>query len=88
MKQHKRIFIIGHSGAGKGFLAQAVAKKLGWQYLDADFALASSIGRPASEICGKTNSVNNDSKNKNVFMNRNLRGYRSGDFYWGRNSIP
>ena len=53
MKQytkHKRIFIIGHSGAGKGILAQAVAKKLGWQYIDMDFALEPSIGRRASEI--------------------------------------
>lgn len=53
MSQHKRIFIVGHSGAGKGVLAQAVAKKLGWQYLDADFALAPSIGRPVTEIIGK-----------------------------------
>ncbi|NDH08064.1 MAG: hypothetical protein EBY16_00300 [Gammaproteobacteria bacterium] len=53
MPQHKRIFIVGHSGAGKGVLAQALAKKLGWQYLDADFALAPSIGRPLTEIIGK-----------------------------------
>lgn len=30
MSNIKRIFIIGHSGAGKGVLAQEVAKKLGW----------------------------------------------------------
>ena len=53
MRQHKRIFIVGHSGAGKGVLAQALAKKLGWQYLDGDFALAPSIGRPLTEIIGK-----------------------------------
>ena len=53
MPQHKRIFIVGHSGAGKGVLAQAVAKKLGWQYLDADFALAPSIGRSLTKIIGK-----------------------------------
>lgn len=53
MSQHKRIFIVGHSGAGKGVLAQALAKKLDWQYLDADFALAPSIGRSLTEIIGK-----------------------------------
>lgn len=52
MGKYKRIFIVGHSGAGKGVLAQGVAKALGWKFLDADFALAPSIGRPASEILG------------------------------------
>lgn len=52
MSKYKRIFIIGHSGAGKGLLAQGVAKELGWKYLDADFALAPSIGQPLSEILG------------------------------------
>ena len=52
MSKYKRIFIIGHSGAGKGVLAEAVAEKLGWKYLNADFSLAPSIGRNASEILG------------------------------------
>lgn len=52
MSKYKRIFIVGHSGAGKGVLAQGVAKALGWKYLDADFSLASSIGRPVAEILG------------------------------------
>jgi len=36
MSNIKRIFVIGHSGAGKGVLAQAVAKKLGWKFINAD----------------------------------------------------
>ena len=52
MSNNKRIFIIGHSGAGKGVLAKAIAEKLGWQFLDADFALAPSIGRSLAEIIG------------------------------------
>ncbi len=52
MKKHNRIFIIGHSGAGKGVLAQAVAKALGWKFIDADFSLAPSIGRNLNEILG------------------------------------
>ncbi len=52
MNKVKRIFIVGHSGAGKGVLAQALAEKLGWKYIDADFALAPSIGRNMSDIIG------------------------------------
>ncbi|PJD95752.1 MAG: hypothetical protein CK426_09225 [Legionella sp.] len=52
MNKSKRIFIIGHSGAGKGVLAQALAEKLGWKYIDADFSLAPSIGRALPEIIG------------------------------------
>ena len=53
VSKFKRIFIIGHSGAGKGVLAEAVAEKLGWKYINADFSLAPSIGRNASEILGE-----------------------------------
>jgi len=49
---HRRIFIIGHSGAGKGVLAEAVAKKLNWKYVNADYSLAPSIGRVTTEILG------------------------------------
>lgn len=51
--QSNRIFIIGHSGAGKGVLAEAVAKKLGWKYINADFSIAPSIGQKASETLGE-----------------------------------
>lgn len=54
MTQYTRIFIIGHSGAGKGVLAQAVAQKLGWKFIDADFALTPSIGRSLPEILSDT----------------------------------
>lgn len=42
MSKHHQIFIVGPSGAGKGVLAQALAKQLGWQCIDADFALLPS----------------------------------------------
>jgi shikimate kinase len=51
-KQCNRIFIIGHSGAGKAVLAKALAENLGWQFLDADFSLAPSVGRSMVEIIG------------------------------------
>lgn len=53
MKPVKRIFVIGHSGAGKGVLAQALARKLGWKYLDADFALSTTLGRELPDLLGK-----------------------------------
>ena len=53
MSNTKRIFIIGHSGAGKGVLAQAVAKKLGWKFINADvLGCAAHIGRTVSEVVG------------------------------------
>lgn len=50
--KNKRIFIIGHMGAGKGILAQALAKKLNWRFIDADFSLAPSIGKDLKSIIG------------------------------------
>lgn len=54
---HKRIFLIGHSGAGKGVLAEALAKKLNWKYVNADYALASSIGKRSEEILTEQGDV-------------------------------
>lgn len=54
MSNTKRIFIIGHSGAGKGVLAQAVAKKLGWKFINADvLGCVAHIGRTVFEVVGK-----------------------------------
>ena len=52
MSEHKRIFIIGHSGAGKGVLAQAVAKELGWKFINADVLGVAQIGRTVTEVVG------------------------------------
>ncbi len=53
MSKHQRIFIIGHMGAGKGLVGKALADKLGWQFIDADFGLERSVGRTLNEIIGK-----------------------------------
>lgn len=34
MKKPKRIFVIGHMGAGKALFSEALAKKLDWQFID------------------------------------------------------
>jgi shikimate kinase len=53
MNKPKRIFIVGHMGAGKALLSEALAKKLGWQYIDANPSLERYIGRSLNEILGK-----------------------------------
>ncbi len=59
MNQFQRIFIIGHSGAGKGVLAEAIAKKLGWKFINADvFGGAAHIGRTVSDVVGKEGEHN------------------------------
>ncbi len=57
MTKPKRIFIIGHMGAGKALLSEALAKKLGWQYIDANPSLERYIGRSLHEILGKQGEV-------------------------------
>jgi shikimate kinase len=52
MTQPKRIFIVGHTGAGKSVHAEALAKQLGWQYIDANPGLERYIGRNIDEIVG------------------------------------
>ena len=52
MSTYKRIFIIGHPGAGKALLAKTLAEQLGWQFIDADLGLEFSIGRGLTEILG------------------------------------
>lgn len=49
----KRIFVVGHMGAGKALFSEALAKKLGWQYIDANPSLERYIGRSLDEILGK-----------------------------------
>jgi shikimate kinase len=49
----KRIFIVSHKGAGKALLTEALAKKLGWQYIDADPSLERYFMRSMHDIVGK-----------------------------------
>lgn len=53
MTKPKRIFIVGHTGAGKTLLGEALAKKLGWQFIDANPALERYVGLNLNEILGK-----------------------------------
>ena len=53
MDKPKRIFIVGHMGAGKSLRGEALAKKLGWRYIDANPGLERYIGRNLNEIVGK-----------------------------------
>lgn len=53
MGEFKRIFIVGHPGAGKGVLGKTLAEKMGWKFIDADFGLEFHIGRTLREILSK-----------------------------------
>lgn len=55
--KYKRIFIIGHIGAGKGLVAKTLAEKLGWRFVDADLGLEARVGRYLAEIVGKPEGV-------------------------------
>ena len=51
MSKAKRIFIVGQSGAGKGVVAEEVAKQLGWKFINAD-VLASVASRSVNDVFG------------------------------------
>lgn len=53
MIKPKRIFVVGHMGAGKFLFTEALAKKLGWQLIDANPSLERYIGRNFVEIFGQ-----------------------------------
>lgn len=53
MTKPKRIFIVGHMGAGKFVFTEALAKKLEWQIVDANPSIESYIGRQTREILGE-----------------------------------
>ena len=53
MIKPKRIFIVGHMGAGKFLLTEALAKKLDWELIDANPSLERYIGRSLNQILGK-----------------------------------
>ncbi|MBI5448284.1 MAG: hypothetical protein HY939_06115 [Gammaproteobacteria bacterium] len=52
MTKPKRIFIVGHMGAGKFIFTEALAKKLEWQIVDANPSIERYIGRQTREILG------------------------------------
>lgn len=53
MSKPKRIFVVGHMGAGKFLFSEALAKKLGWPLFDANPSLERKMGRAFSEIFGQ-----------------------------------
>lgn len=53
MTTPKRIFIVGPMGAGKFVFAEALAKKLEWQIVDANPSIQRYIGRPTRDILGE-----------------------------------
>lgn len=52
MTNYHRIFIVGHPGAGKGLFAETIAKKLAWNFIDADIGIEAHVGKPLNNILG------------------------------------
>lgn len=46
----KRIYIVGHMGAGKFIFTEALANKLGWQVVDANPSIERYIGKHTRDI--------------------------------------
>lgn len=53
MKKVKRILIVGHPGAGKAVLGRAIAAKVHWDYIDADYGIELMTGVPVEQILGQ-----------------------------------
>jgi 3-dehydroquinate synthase len=46
----ERIALVGLSGSGKSTIGAALAKRLGWTFVDTDAAVEAAAGRPVNEI--------------------------------------
>lgn len=53
MNKPKRIFVVGHMGAGKFVFTEALAKKLGWEIVDANPSMERYLGRHTRDILGE-----------------------------------
>lgn len=53
----KRIFVVGHMGAGKFIFTEALAKKLGWEIVDANPSIERYLGRQTREIIGEEGMI-------------------------------
>ncbi len=53
MKKPKRLFVIGHMGAGKFIFTESLGKKLGWQIVDGNPSIERYIGRHTRDILGE-----------------------------------
>lgn len=52
MNQPHRLIIVGHPGAGKAVLGRALAEKLGWRFIDADYGIEIKTGALVEGILG------------------------------------
>ena len=53
MNKPKRIFLVGHMGAGRSLLGKALADKLGWEFIDIYMGLERYMGRSLPDVVGK-----------------------------------
>lgn len=53
MKKPKRIILVGHMGAGRSLLGNALADKLGWKFIDIYLGLERYMGHSLIDVVGK-----------------------------------
>lgn len=53
MIKYKRIFLVGHPGAGKALVGKQLAEEIGWNFVDADLGLESRVGYSMHDILMK-----------------------------------
>lgn len=53
MKQVKRIYIVGHPGAGKAVCGKYLAEKLHWDFIDADLGIELKTGALVNDVLGQ-----------------------------------
>ncbi|HEV3476294.1 MAG TPA: shikimate kinase [Rubrobacteraceae bacterium] len=46
--------IVGYMGSGKTTVGSILARKLGWEFVDLDYAIAKEVGREISEIFARS----------------------------------
>jgi shikimate kinase len=57
MKHHKRIVLTGFMGTGKTAVGEALAKKLGYEFLDTDLMIEQETGKTITDIFEKEGEV-------------------------------
>lgn len=68
MRKPKRIILVGHMGAGRSLLGNALANKLGWQFIDIYLGLERYMGRSLGDVVGKLRAQRGRKQSSTEFL--------------------